>query len=634
MAFTDVIRTGADRLRFARPRTARACTSTCPRTGLAGSAVRRVPTGPTWRPTGPGRPLLCFPKGDDPLQPPCKNVNRTRTRYSFGMNWDLEADVVVIGFGAAGACAALEAAAGGADVLVLDRFGGGGATELSGGIVYAGGGTIQQLAAKVDDTPEAMLAYLGCEAATRSARRPWRSSASAAPSWWPGWSGTACPSRGACARRRPLTRPTGTTSITPAASCRSLTLRPGSARAPGAGARHIGAGAVRGARSRGPRCGGAGGAADRAVSLVTDSAGRVIGVECLSLRSASAWARFRHRVLHELGKKPFLYLGGLGRRLHKPVARIEDRRARPMRIGARNGVVIAAGGFVANRSMLREHAPAYRGGLALGTVADDGSGIRLGVDAGGATNFLDRVSCWRFITPPSAFLRGIIVDQAGERICDESRYGAAIGDAIVNHDRRGWLLADQPVIDAGRHKLRSSTLWFQLLQARYLLNRARVSADTVEGVAAKAQIDPAGLAATVAAYNSVVASGERDPLGSGGPAGRTEYSALLADRPVIRPRPAYPAPMLYARRPGRRQKTGLVRRADGSVIDGLYAAGAARSASARIRQRPVPSRLRLLRPPRGARGRGCCLASSRTSVPGHVRELNGRRGGDPRSGGR
>jgi 3-oxo-5alpha-steroid 4-dehydrogenase len=300
----------------------------------------------------------------------------------------------------------------------------------------------------------------------------------------------------------------------------------------------------------------------------------VIGVECLSLRSASAWARFRHRVLHELGKKPFLYLGGLGRRLHKPVARIEDRRARPMRIGARNGVVIAAGGFVANRSMLREHAPAYRGGLALGTVADDGSGIRLGVDAGGATNFLGRVSCWRFITPPSAFLRGIIVDQAGERICDESRYGAAIGDAIVNHDRRGWLLADQPVIDAGRHKLRSSTLWFQLLQARYLLNRARVSADTVEGVAAKAQIDPAGLAATVAAYNSVVASGERDPLGK--PA---DLLVELSTPPYslidlsIRPRPAYPAPMLTLGGLVVDEKAGLVRRADGSVIDGLYAAG-------------------------------------------------------------
>src|SRR5258705_8413505 len=78
-------------------------------------------------------------------------------------DWDLEADVVVVGFGAAGACAALEAAAAGASVLVLDRFGGGGATALSGGVVYAGGGTPQQRAAGVDDSPEAMFGYLRTE---------------------------------------------------------------------------------------------------------------------------------------------------------------------------------------------------------------------------------------------------------------------------------------------------------------------------------------------------------------------------------------------------------------------------------------------------------------------------------------
>ena len=55
------------------------------------------------------------------------------------MPWDVQADVVVVGFGAAGACAALEAVSAGCDVVVLDRFCGGGATALSGGVIYAGG---------------------------------------------------------------------------------------------------------------------------------------------------------------------------------------------------------------------------------------------------------------------------------------------------------------------------------------------------------------------------------------------------------------------------------------------------------------------------------------------------------------
>src|SRR5437879_5312106 len=77
--------------------------------------------------------------------------------------WDDRADVVVVGFGGAGACAAIEAAEGGADVLVLDRFTGGGATAVSGGVVYAGGGTTIQRAAGVVDSPAEMFAYLSQE---------------------------------------------------------------------------------------------------------------------------------------------------------------------------------------------------------------------------------------------------------------------------------------------------------------------------------------------------------------------------------------------------------------------------------------------------------------------------------------
>src|SRR5262249_46400342 len=199
----------------------------------------------------------------------------------------------------------------------------------------------------------------------------------------------------------------------------------------------------------------------RAEQLMTGAVGQVTGVQCVSLRGAPWWARTAHRLLHKLGKKPFLYLGGLGRRMHQPVAALERRCARPLQVGARRAVIIAAGGFIANRALVREHAPAYRGGLPLGTVADDGSGIRLGSAVGGATKFLDRVSCWRFITPPSAFLGGLLIDRAGQRVCDESLYGAAIRAALVRrHDRRAWLLVDQDVVSRSWRQLRGGTQWF------------------------------------------------------------------------------------------------------------------------------------------------------------------------------
>jgi 3-oxo-5alpha-steroid 4-dehydrogenase len=208
-------------------------------------------------------------------------------------------------------------------------------------------------------------------------------------------------------------------------------------------------------------------------------------------------------------------------------------------------------------------------------VADDGSGIGLGVAAGGVTKFMDRVSCWRVITPPSAFLGGLLVDRAGQRVCDESLYGAAIGQAMVSRsDRRAWLLLDRAAVSLSWRQLRGSTRWFQLLQAVYLLTRARVRGATVAEVAAKAGVDAAGLAETLAAYNAAAAAGETDATGKPAdavvPLRRPPYSLIDLS---IRPRPAYPAPMLTLGGLSVAEDTGAVLRADGTKVSGLYAAG-------------------------------------------------------------
>jgi len=76
-------------------------------------------------------------------------------------NWDYEADVVIAGYGIAGAAAAVEAASAGADVLVLERTGGwGGAAAMAGGFIYLGGGTALQRACGFDDSVDNMAAFL------------------------------------------------------------------------------------------------------------------------------------------------------------------------------------------------------------------------------------------------------------------------------------------------------------------------------------------------------------------------------------------------------------------------------------------------------------------------------------------
>ena len=77
--------------------------------------------------------------------------------------WDIETDIVVVGFGAAGSCAAIEAASAGATVELLEVSSSfGGSAALSGGDIYLGGsgGTAAQRAAGFEDSTEDLFKYL------------------------------------------------------------------------------------------------------------------------------------------------------------------------------------------------------------------------------------------------------------------------------------------------------------------------------------------------------------------------------------------------------------------------------------------------------------------------------------------
>jgi succinate dehydrogenase/fumarate reductase flavoprotein subunit len=79
--------------------------------------------------------------------------------------WHDEADVIVVGYGGAGACAAIESALASADTLVLERAsGGGGTTAMAAGHIYLGGGTRVQRACGYEDSAENLLRYLEASA--------------------------------------------------------------------------------------------------------------------------------------------------------------------------------------------------------------------------------------------------------------------------------------------------------------------------------------------------------------------------------------------------------------------------------------------------------------------------------------
>src|SRR4051812_30542275 len=357
---------------------------------------------------------------------------------------ELVADVVIVGFGAAGACAALEAADAGADVVIVERFAGGGASAVSGGVVYAGGGTRQQLDAGVDDSVDAMYAYLRLEVGDVVSEKTLMRFCEGSRemiTWLETngvpFEGSLCPHKTSYPSDQHYLYYSGSEAAGGFRDAAKPAPRGHRVKGPGTSGKMLMARLKEAVRKRGIRVL----TQTTARALVRDGEGRVTGLVVDSLSDAPAWVRARHQRFAQYAAKPGIYVPALRKSLHRRVERFERGHGRELRISARRGVVLAAGGFIADREMVREHAPAYRGGLPLGTSADDGSGIRMGVEAGGATGELGRISAWRFVTPPSAFLGGIIVDAEGERVIDESRDGAPVGGKLIEeHSSKGWLL--------------------------------------------------------------------------------------------------------------------------------------------------------------------------------------------------
>jgi succinate dehydrogenase/fumarate reductase flavoprotein subunit len=75
--------------------------------------------------------------------------------------WSDAADVLVVGYGIAGACGAIEACEAGTSALVLERSSGcTGSSSLASGHFYLGGGTAVQNACGFEDSAAALADYL------------------------------------------------------------------------------------------------------------------------------------------------------------------------------------------------------------------------------------------------------------------------------------------------------------------------------------------------------------------------------------------------------------------------------------------------------------------------------------------
>jgi 3-oxo-5alpha-steroid 4-dehydrogenase len=514
------------------------------------------------------------------------------TATASAVPWDDEADFLVVGYGGAGVAAAIEAAEHGLSVLALDRFHGGGATTMNGGVFYAGGGTAIQREAGVQDTPEEMFKYLHIETAgivsDATLRRfceespallNWmmahgvqfnarlyagKTSYPAADYYLYHSDSTLVPSY--AARAKPAAR--GHRAFMPAT---------GSAVGYGVGlyaplkqaAENLGVRLLEKAEAR---------------QLVCDTEGRVLGLKILQIPPNSPESKehdsLEQRGLALLMKLPPAFPGAgfymrRGQRLLDQAAAIETRHRKAIYIRAKKGICLSAGGFVFNRAMVAHHAPAYAKGMPLGSPGDDGSGIRLGQSVGGATARLDHLSAWRFINPPESWARGMIVDGAGNRFIDETVYGASIGlKMCAEHGGKAWLILDAALRKSvWRQLMRGKMLSFQRYPAMLAMLLGSSRAPTLAALANACGMNPATLERTAEDYTRAAAGEISDPF-----AKSPRDMAPMAQGPFLAidiSIDAKLAPLPTLTLGGLRvdETTGAVLHESGVPIPGLYAAG-------------------------------------------------------------
>ncbi|HKK51132.1 MAG TPA: FAD-binding protein, partial [Myxococcota bacterium] len=77
---------------------------------------------------------------------------------------------------------------------------------------------------------------------------------------------------------------------------------------------------------------------------------------------------------------------------------------------------------------------------------NEGSGIRLGMQAGAGTRHLDKVSVSMPITQPWDLKSGLLVNAQGQRFINEDAYYGRLGDyALLRNDGRCWLIVDDDI---------------------------------------------------------------------------------------------------------------------------------------------------------------------------------------------
>ncbi len=379
-------------------------------------------------------------------------------------HWDAEADVIVVGFGGAGACAAIEAARAGAQVMLIEATSGsGGTSALAGGELYIGGngGTAIQRSAGFNDHTEDFYRYLMMAGGPDADAEKTRAYADGSLKHFEWLVEQGLPFKNSFVAQRivePFTDDcllwSGSEEAWP--FCESAKPCP---------------------RGHTPQAEGIG------------AGGRLL-MEMLAARVAELPIDVRYNT------RAAALIVDQNQRVQGLAARHEGK---DLFLRARRGVILCAGGFVMNKEMLRKHAPHLeRANRPIGTV-DDGSGIQLGQSVGGNAIHMNE----GFVTipyyPPEQLIKGIFINGCGQRFINEDCYHGRVSQHILQQaGNRFWLLMDNDIFAEPEF-------------GKFMQIEIGATGESWEEVERELELPESALVSTVETYNRHAVNGS-DPL--------------------------------------------------------------------------------------------------------------------------
>jgi 3-oxo-5alpha-steroid 4-dehydrogenase len=394
-------------------------------------------------------------------------VNVTPIPASSVTAWDDVADVVIAGYGIAGAAAAVEAARAGADTLVLERTGSwGGAASMAGGFIYLGGGTAIQNACGFPDSVENMAAFLTAAmgpGADEKRIADYCAGSVAHFDWLVGCGVVFKPEFFG----EPGWEPMGDQGLMYSGGENSYPFNTVAAPAP---------------RGHVPQM--------QNKKQGESSAGYMLMKPLVETATAAG-----ARALYDVRAQALVVDGDR-------VVGIHARRyGTEMFIRARRGVVLAMGSFAYNEAMVAQYAPRIAGRPAASVEQHDGQAIRMAQALGADLAHMDATEVAIFIDPQQ-LVRGILVNERGQRYVAEDTYPGRVGQLTLYHQNNTAYL----IIDGDSQDEAMASLSPQLM-----MRPPTWVAESVADLEAEIGLPPGSLQSTVSTYNDAAARGE-DPL--------------------------------------------------------------------------------------------------------------------------